>query len=56
MLNLETLTQEHNLRKAWPNEAKDFTPWLAMEDNISLLNENISMSSKYKLFSVTHLI
>lgn len=29
MYNLDTLTQEFNLRKAWPNEAKDFTPWLA---------------------------
>lgn len=48
MLNLDTLTQEHNPRKAWPNEAKDFTPWLAIEDNISLLNENLSMSRKYK--------
>lgn len=48
MLNLEALTQEHDLCKAWPNEAKDFTPWLAKEDDISLLNDNISMSSKYK--------
>lgn len=47
-MELDTLKQETNLRKAWPNEAKDFTPWLAIEDNISLLSENISMSSKYK--------
>lgn len=27
MINLDSLKQEYNLRKAWPNEAKDFTPW-----------------------------
>ena len=29
------------LREAWPNEAKDFTPWLA--DNLELLSEAIGL-------------
>ena len=29
------------LRKAWPNEAKNFTPWLA--DNLELLSETIGL-------------
>lgn len=29
MYNLDTLIQETNLPKVWPNEAKDFAPWLA---------------------------
>ena len=41
MLNLETLTQEHNLRKAWPNEASDFTPWLA--DHLEYIGDILSM-------------
>lgn len=41
MYNLDILKQEHNLRKAWPNEAKDFTPWLA--DNISLIGDILEM-------------
>lgn len=29
MIDLETLSQETNLRKVWAKEDKDFTPWLA---------------------------
>lgn len=39
MLNLETLTQEHNLHKAWPNGAADSTLRLAKEDILSIYSE-----------------
>jgi hypothetical protein len=32
-----------DLRDVWPNEAKDFTPWLALESNIALLGEALGM-------------
>lgn len=32
-----------DLRKVWANEARDFTPWLAREENISLLSEAIGI-------------
>ena len=31
------------LRDYWKDEAKDFTPWLAEEDNINLLGETVGM-------------
>ncbi len=31
------------LRKEWPDEARDFTPWLAQEQNIVLLGEAIGL-------------
>ena len=31
------------LRNYWKDEAKDFTPWLAEDDNINLLGETIGM-------------
>lgn len=40
-MKLETLKQEHNLHKAWPNEAYDFTPWLA--DNLSYIGDILGM-------------
>ena len=32
------------LRKYWRDEARDFTPWLAREDNLTLLGEAIGMN------------
>ena len=31
------------LREVWPNEAADFTPWLAEEENLSLLADTLNM-------------
>ena len=32
-----------DLRKFWDNEAQDFTPWLAQEENLELLGQAINM-------------
>lgn len=35
--------EEVKLREIWKNEAYDFTPWLAEEENLSLLSETIGL-------------
>ncbi len=32
-----------DLREYWKDEARDFTPWLAQEDNLELLGETIGL-------------
>ena len=32
-----------DLKEIWPKEDKDFTPWLAEDDNIELLAETLDM-------------
>lgn len=36
------------LRDIWPNEAADFTPWLAKEENLALLGEKLSMELEFE--------
>ena len=43
MVNLGQLKEIKDLRKVWPHEALDFTPWLAENDNISLLGDAIGI-------------
>lgn len=35
--------EEVKLREVWPDEAQDFTPWLAEEENLALLGETLDM-------------
>ena len=32
-----------DLRKVWNDESRDFTPWLARDDNLALLGETIGI-------------
>lgn len=43
MLNLGVLQEIPDLRVVWPNEATDFTPWLARDENVSLLGSAVGM-------------
>ena len=43
MINLGKLKEIKDLRMVWPHEALDFTPWLADEDNISLLADAVGL-------------
>ena len=42
-MNLSRLIEIKDLRKVWPNEAYDFTPWLSQDENISLLADAIGL-------------
>jgi len=41
-MELSRLTKVH-LREAWPHEASDFTSWLAEEENLQLLSDEIGI-------------
>ena len=43
VINLGKLKEIKDLRKVWPHEALDFTPWLAEEENLSLLADAVGL-------------
>ncbi len=43
MINLGTLEEIKDLRSVWKHESGDFTPWLAMEENIAKLGEALGL-------------
>ena len=49
MYNLDVLTQETNLRKLWPNEAKNFTPILVMDSGQIILFQTQGDETKIEI-------
>lgn len=43
MITLQQLEEITDLRSIWKNEATDFTPWLADDDNISILGDALGL-------------
>ena len=43
MIKLGKLEEMDELRSVWPHEALDFTPWLAQEDNLTILSDAIGI-------------
>ena len=42
-MKLGKLEQVTDLRSVWKHEAKDFTPWLAKEENLEILSEAVGI-------------
>lgn len=43
VIDLGVMTRVGDLRRIWADEARDFTPWLAEEENLKLLGEAVGM-------------
>ena len=43
MIKLGKLTKVNDLRKVWPSEPYDFTPWLAKEENLEILGNEVGL-------------
>lgn len=42
-MNLGMLEEIEDLRKVWPHEALDFTPWLAEDENLAILSDTLGL-------------
>lgn len=45
MAKLDVMEEIKDLRSVWPDEAADFTPWLAEEENLDILARALGLSS-----------
>ena len=43
MITLQQLEEITDLRSIWKNEATDFTPWLAEDENIYILGDAVGL-------------
>ena len=43
MSSLGRITRIEDLRSIWPHEARDFSKWLAKEENLTLLSDEIGI-------------
>ncbi len=43
LTTLGKLNEISDLHKVWPDEARDFTPWLAEGENIELLSDAVGI-------------
>lgn len=43
MINLGRLEEIKDIRSVWPDEARDFTPWLAKTENIEILSDTLGI-------------
>ena len=43
MPELGKIERVEDLRKIWPNEARDFTVWLSQDENLTMLGETVGI-------------
>ena len=57
MIKLGKLQRVDDLRATWIDEAKNFTPWLALPENLSILSEYLGLGPEgLELESVEKLV
>ena len=49
MPELGKIERVEDLRKIWPNEARDFTVWLSQDENLTMLGETVGIDIEVSL-------